>query len=86
MAAGTIPFGHDGFDSRAALIGETIPWRAAAEIIALAGSAAEAVNAWIASAEHRPTLEGDYDWTGIGVAKSTSESSFYATQILIKRR
>jgi uncharacterized protein YkwD len=86
MAAGTVPFGHDGFDGRTALIGETIPWRAAAEIIALAGNAAEAVNAWIASTEHKPTLEGDYNLTGVGVAKAKSGNSFYATQIFIKPR
>jgi uncharacterized protein YkwD len=86
MAAGTVPFGHDGFDDRAALIGETIPWRAAAEIIALAGSAAEAVNAWITSTEHRPAIEGNYNLTGVGVAMAKSGSSFYATQIFIKPR
>jgi uncharacterized protein YkwD len=86
MADGTVPFGHDGASDRWARIGETIPWRAAAEVIAISGSAADTVNAWIASAEHRPWIEGNYDLTGVGVIFGTSGSSFYATQIFIKPR
>jgi len=86
MADGTVPFGHDGYNDRWALIGQTIPWQSAAEVVALSGSAADAVNAWIGSAEHRVYIEGDYDLTGVGVAKSTSGSNFYATQIFIKPR
>ncbi|MGD0782897.1 MAG: CAP domain-containing protein [Candidatus Aminicenantales bacterium] len=86
MAAGTVPFGHDGFDSRIAVIGQTIPWKSAAEVVALGATAADMVNAWIASAEHRPYIEGDYNLTGVGVAKDKSGTSFYATQIFIKPR
>ncbi len=86
MADGTVPFGHDGFDSRIAAIGQTIPWDTAAEVVALAETAADAVNAWIASAEHKPFIEGDYNLTGVGVAKDKSGISFYATQIFIKSR
>jgi uncharacterized protein YkwD len=86
MADGTVPFGHDGFDARAARIAETIPWRSAVEIAALAPTAAVVVNGWIASVEHKPMLEGDSEWTGVGVVMARSGSSFYATQIMIKRR
>ena len=86
MAAGTVPLGHDGFEGRVALIAETIPWQSAAEIVALAATAADAVDGWIASLDHKPMLEGNFDWTGIGVARGKSESSFYATEILIKQR
>ena len=86
MAAGKVPFGHDGFDDRIALIAETIPWQSAGEVVALAATAAAAVDGWLASAEHKPLLEGSFGWTGIGVAKSKSGSSLYATQIFIKPR
>jgi uncharacterized protein YkwD len=86
MAAGTVPFGHDGSDYRFAMIGETIPWSKAAEVVAMAATAAAAENAWIASAEHKPYIEGDYNFTGVGVAKDKSGSSLYATQIFIKPR
>ena len=86
MADGRVPFGHDGAENRWAVIGKTIPWRAAAEVVALAPTAAVAVNAWIASADHKPYIEGDYILTGIGVVKDKSGRSFYATQIFIKPR
>jgi uncharacterized protein YkwD len=86
MADGTVPFGHDGFDARVAKIAESLPWRSAAEVAALATTAAVVVNGWIASAEHKPMLEGDFEWTGVGVVMARSGSSFYATQIMIKRR
>lgn len=86
MADGKVPFGHDGFNDRLALIGETIPWRAAAELIALSGDAKEAVDSWIQSNEHRINLEGDYELGGVGVVKAKTGSSFYMTQILIKPR
>jgi uncharacterized protein YkwD len=84
MADGMVPFGHDGYETRFALIGKTIPWDKASEIIALAGSAADAVNAWLASPEHKTNIEDNFDLTGVGVAKDKSGSSFYATQIFIK--
>ena len=80
MAAGTVPFGHDGFEGRGAKIAETIPWQTVAEVAALAPTAAVTVDGWIASAEHRPMLEGDFEWTGVGVAMARTGSSFYATQ------
>jgi uncharacterized protein YkwD len=84
MADGTVPFGHDGSDSRFAVIGQTIPWHQAAEIVALASTPQAAFDAWLASAEHKPYVEGDFRLTGVGVAKSGG--SFYATQIFIMPR
>jgi uncharacterized protein YkwD len=84
MAAGTMPFGHDDFDGRLAVIAKTIPWRSAGEVVALAAAAAAAVDGWIAGPEHKPILEGNFDWTGIGVAKAGT--SFYATETFIKLR
>lgn len=86
MAAGMVPVGHDGFAGRVAVIAETIPWQLAGEVVALAATAADAVNGWIASPEHRPIVEGHFDWTGVGVAKDRSGTSIYATQTFIQQR
>lgn len=86
MAAGKVPIGHDGHEDRMAVIALTIPWQAAAEVAAMVPSAAAAVDGWVGSAEHRPFVEGDFDWTGVGVVKSSSGNSIYATQIFIKQR
>ena len=86
MADGTVPFGHDGYEYRFAMIGQTIPWQQAAEVIALAPTATSALDAWLASTEHRPWVEGNYRLTGVGVVKAKTGGSFYATQIFILPR
>lgn len=86
MAAGKVPVGHDGFEGRVAVIAKTIPWQSAAEVAAMVPSAAAAVDGWVGSPEHRPLVEGDYDWTGVGVVKSRAGASLHATQIFIKQR
>lgn len=84
MAAGTVPFGHDGYSDRWARLGQVLPWQSIAEVVATSGSAADAVNAWIASPDHQQHLVGEYTLTGVGVAKPDSGGSFYATQIFVK--
>src|SRR5512142_2763709 len=61
MSAGTTPFGHDGFNDRVAVIGQTVPWSDAAEIVAVMpgqSNAAAVVNAWLDSPEHKVYVEG----------------------------
>jgi uncharacterized protein YkwD len=84
MAAGTVPFGHDGYNERWSRLGQVLPWGAIAEVVATSGSAKDAVNAWIASPNHQMYLVGDYALSGVGVAKPNSGGAFYATQIFIK--
>lgn len=84
MADGKVPFGHDGFNDRIARINESIPWSAVAENVSLSGSAEDAVNAWLKSADHKANIEKDYDLTGVGVAKGTSGSVYYFTQMFLK--
>jgi uncharacterized protein YkwD len=86
MADGTVPFGHDGYETRFAIIGQSIPWKAGAEIVALAPTPSSALNGWLGSPDHKPYVEGDYYYTGVGVVWDKSGSSFYATQIFIKPR
>jgi uncharacterized protein YkwD len=86
MAEGKVPFGHDGFYDRIARINESIPWAAVAENVALSESAEDALNAWLNSADHKANIEGNYNLTGVGVAKGTSGSVYYFTQMFLKPR
>lgn len=88
MAAGEVPFGHEGFEERASRIAEAIPLRGMAENVGLntypAGrTVPEAVSRWLASPGHRGNIEGDYDVTGIGIARGP-QGAWYYTQIFVK--
>lgn len=89
MAAGTVSFGHDGIDQRIAAVTQTIPISAAAENVAsnygFQDPAAQAVSSWLNSADHLRNIEGDYDLTGIGVARNASGVLYY-TQMFVKSR
>ena len=82
MASGAVPFGHDGFDLRAAAIRAALGSSgSAAENVAMGyGSAAAVVNAWLGSAGHRANIEGSATRTGISAVKS-SGGVWYYTQI-----
>ena len=82
MASGAVPFGHDGFDARAAAIRSALgSGGSAAENVAMGyGSAAAVVNAWLGSAGHRANIEGSATRTGISAVKS-SGGVWYYTQI-----
>ena len=82
MASGAVPFGHEGFDARAAAIRAALgSGGSAAENVAMGyGSAAAVVNAWLGSAGHRANIEGSATRTGISAVKS-SGGVWYYTQI-----
>lgn len=88
MAAGRRPFSHDGFDERVTAINGLMHVQAAAENVAFnngfADPAAEAVDDWINSADHRTNIEGGYNATGIGVGKG-ADGAYYFTQLFIQR-
>ena len=85
MANKTVEFGHDGFDERSDRIMKKIrPSHASAENVAYGARTAKAVvEMWLESPGHRKNIEGDYNLTGIGIAKSTTGTLYY-TQIFIK--
>lgn len=83
MADGTVSFGHDGFSDRMARIAAIMACTVVGEVVAYSDSAANAVNALIASSEHKDILEGNYELTGVGVVVESSGGSFYATQIFV---
>lgn len=89
MARGDTPFSHQGFDSRAKTISQTLPYRRVSENVALNSGhrdpARIAVEGWLNSPGHRQNIEGDFALTGIGVARN-SQGEYYFTQIFVQPR
>lgn len=88
MGKGQVPFGHAGVEQRVKAIGKSILYRAAAENVAFnqgySDPVTQAVQGWIKSPGHRHNMEGQYDLTGIGIAKN-AQGEYYFTQLFIKR-
>ncbi len=89
MASGSVPIAHDGFDQRMANISNTIPYTLIGENVAYcnigsggsASPASLALNGWVNNPPHRDNIEGNYNLTGVGVAKDGNE--YYITQIFV---
>jgi uncharacterized protein YkwD len=88
MASGQAPFSHDGFEQRVQTIARSLPYRTAAENVAynqgFSDPVAQAVAGWIDSPGHRVNMEGNFDLTGIGVARNDA-GEYYFTQVFIRR-
>jgi uncharacterized protein YkwD len=86
MATKKIPFGHEGFDKRMATLGKQLKsvygW--AENVLSGPQTAKEAVDAWLTSPVHKKNIEGDYNLTGMGIAKS-AEGDLYYTEIFINK-
>lgn len=89
MADGTVPFSHDGFPDRAAAIGAKIAVVRVGENVAMNAGYGDppaiAVQGWLNSPPHKANIEGDFDITGIGVARA-KDGAYYFTQIFAKRQ
>ncbi len=90
MASGATPFGHAGAAERRQRIARAIPVEGMAENVGVNNAEARraarmTVAGWLESPGHRANIEGDYDATGVGVARSR-EGAWYFTQIFVKRR
>ena len=84
MADGTVPVGHEGVTERSARIKEELGLGIIAENVSVGANSAEAVvNSWLNSSAHKANIEGDYDLTGVGIAKD-SNGLLYFTQIFYK--
>jgi uncharacterized protein YkwD len=87
MAAGRASFSHDGFDERAKAIKSQMDVFGVAENIAwnsrYQDPASQAVEQWLNSAGHKKNIDGNYKYTGIGVAKS-GDGKYYFTQIFVR--
>jgi uncharacterized protein YkwD len=85
MASKQVTFGHDGFDGRSDRIMKQIKRaNASAENVAYTSSndAKNVVEMWLNSKGHKKNIEGNYNLTGIGVAKDKN-GVYYFTQIFI---
>jgi uncharacterized protein YkwD len=86
MAHSNVPLGHEGFKSRLAALKKAIAYRSAAENVAYNSGyddpVSEAVAGWIDSPSHRQNMVGNYNVTGVGVAKN-HQGEYYLTQIFI---
>ncbi len=88
MARGVVPFGHDGFNDRfnqirAAMpsvtsMGENVAWNRG-----FSNPAQVAVDGWLSSPGHLANIEGDYNFSGVGVGVNAS-GQYYFTQIFVK--
>ncbi|MEG4817414.1 CAP domain-containing protein [Microcoleus sp. K5-D4] len=87
MANGKVRFSHDGFEGRAKAI--TIPYKSVAENLAYNfgynDPVRNAVEGWIKSDGHRKNMEGQFNVTGIGVAKN-AKGEYYFTQLFVRSR
>ncbi|HMH21567.1 MAG TPA: CAP domain-containing protein [Puia sp.] len=85
MASGRTPFGHMGLQSRVDAISRQLgPVSSTGENVALGQrSPKEVVADWLQSPGHRKNIEGDFKWTGIGLARD-SKGVIYYTQIFTR--
>ncbi len=84
------PFGHEGFEARRGAVQRFLPYRSLAENVAfnnhpVDATVPDAVARLIASPGHRTNIEGNFDVTGVGIARSPGGTFFY-TQIFVLRR
>jgi len=89
MAARRVSFGHDGFDDRAKEAERRFDYSEIAENVALndyprSRTVTVAVDGWLGSPHHRENIEGNFDRTGVGVARAR-DGTWYYTQIFIAR-
>jgi len=84
MAAGKVPFSHQGFEQRVMAI--PLKYSSAAENVAYntgySNPANEAVVGWLKSPGHLRNLQGKYNLTGVGVA-ANENGDVYLTQIFL---
>lgn len=84
MANKTVPFSHQGFETR--IVNTHINYRSAAENVAYnqgyQNPAQVAVDGWIKSAGHQKNMVGNFNLTGVGVAKN-AQGEYYFTQIFM---
>lgn len=78
---------HRGFNQRLQDIREKIPYRAAAENVAVNvgydNPARAAVEGWKKSPEHRKNMLGEFSLTGIGIAQG-KDGRYFFTQIFVQ--
>lgn len=86
MASKKVAFGHDGFDQRALAIANDMHGTSATgENVAFGKmTSQQVIDAWLKSPNHKANIEGNFNYTGVGVAKD-SRGVVYYTQIFVKK-
>ena len=86
MATGKTPFGHDGYQIRAETIFDETGGSSFGENVAEGNypTADYFIDSWLSSPSHKENIEGDYNYTGVGVAE-TEKGNKYCTQIFLKK-
>ena len=86
MASKKIAFGHAGFNNRALDIANELHGTSSTgENIAYGKmSWKQVIDAWLKSPDHKANIEGNFNYTGVGVAKD-SRGVVYYTQIFVKK-
>jgi len=85
MATHTVPFGHEGFKDRIAILYKQVKEpRGGAENVAYNyKSAQDVVYNWVRSPGHKQNIVGNYNLTGIGIVRD-SKGKMYFTQIFLR--
>jgi uncharacterized protein YkwD len=86
MATGKTPFGHDGYQVRAERIFNETGGTSFGEKVAEGNypTADYFIDSWLNSPSHKENIDGDYNYTGVGVAE-TETGIKYCTQIFLKK-
>jgi uncharacterized protein YkwD len=89
MAVRRVSFGHDGFDDRVKEAEARYDFSEIAENVALNNYARPrtvtvAVDGWLHSPHHLANIEGNFDRTGVGIARAAN-GTYYFTQLFIAR-
>lgn len=87
MAQKKTPFSHNGFETRVSNINKQAggSYSGAAENVAYGQMTAEkVVDGWLHSPGHKKNIEGNYNLTGIGVARA-KDGTIYYTQIFLRK-
>jgi uncharacterized protein YkwD len=86
MASKKTAFGHAGFDQRALAIANELKGSSSTgENIAFGKMTwKQVIDAWLKSPDHKANIEGNFNYTGVGVAKD-SRGVVYYTQIFVKK-
>jgi len=86
MASKRVGFSHAGFEQRAlAIANELHGTSATGENIAFGKmTAKQVIDAWLKSPDHRANIEGNFNYTGVGVAKDAKGVVYY-TQLFVKK-
>jgi uncharacterized protein YkwD len=87
MAQGRVSLGHAGFTGRAERVEAFLAFSQIAENVALndyppARTVRVALEGWLRSPHHRENIEGPFERTGVGIARSR-DGTFYYTQLFV---